>query len=57
MVKPSQEDEFLCDMKYFFRDCCYFPYIKILLKVSGTVFEKIRHESTTLKIKSRFHER
>ena len=48
-VEPSYESEFFCTvMKYFFREFCSFPYIKILLKVSDPVFEK-RHESTTLR--------
>ena len=40
MVKPSQEDEFWYDYEFFFRDSCYFPYIKTILKVSNHVFEK-----------------
>ena len=48
-VKPSQENEFFCTvMQYFFRDSCSFLYTKTLLKVSDHVFEKSRHESTTL---------
>ena len=42
MVKPSQEAEhFLHGYEiFFFRDSCFFPYIKTLLKVSDPVFEK-----------------
>ena len=40
-VKPSQEDEFvLHGYDIFFRDSCFFRYIKALLKVSDPVFEK-----------------
>ena len=49
MVKPSQEGEFrLHGYEIYFRDSCFFPYTKTLLKVSDHVFEKIRHESRTL---------
>ena len=48
-VKPSQEGDFFARFEIlFFRDSCSFLYIKTRLKVSAPVFEKIRHESTTL---------
>ena len=51
MVKPSQEDEFFVHgYEIFFRDSCSFPCTRTLLKVSDHVFEKIRHESTTLNV-------
>ena len=50
MAKRSQKGEYFCAViKKIFLDSWSFPFFKTLLKLSDHVFEKIRHESPTLK--------